>query len=445
MAIRSARPKPRRQRTAGRGVCLAITIIMVLSLTMLAGCPGKKESDVMTIRFVTWKPNQPEAWEEILRIFHEENPGIRIEREIGPHSSTAFHDLLTQKLKNRSRDVDVFFMDVIWPAEFAAAGWAMPLDDFIAAQEREKFLEGAILANTFENRLYGIPLFVDSGMLYYRKDLLKQYGFKPPVTWQEMADISGKIVIKESKKGRYIYGFSGQFKQYEGLVCGMMEYILSNNGMLVDREKGVSAVTGKPAIEAVRFVRDRIIGGAAPVGVLAYQEPESLDLFIQGKAVFHRNWPYAWQIANDPQRSTIAGNVGIAKLPHFPAGKSYAALGGWQLGISSYSEHKEAAWKFVQFLASDRIQKLLAVRSGKAPTRKALYDDPEVLKANPHFRDMKDVFLSAYPRPVTPLYPALSNILQRYFSTVISDRQSDIAGEAENASREMNKLLSMTQ
>ncbi len=445
MAIRSAQPKPLRHRDVGKSVCLAITIIMVLSLTMLAGCPGKKESAVMTIRFVTWKPNQPEAWEEILRIFHEENPGIRIEREIGPHSSSAFHDLLTQKLKNRSTDLDVFFMDVIWPAEFAAAGWAMPLDDFFSGQEREKFLEGAILANTFENRLYGIPLFVDSGMLYYRTDLLKQYNFKPPVTWQEMVDTAGKIVIKESKKGKYIYGFSGQFKQYEGLVCDMMEYILSNNGMLVDRGKGVSAIGGKPAVEAVRFVRDRIIGGAAPVGVLAYQEPESLDLFVQGKAVFHRNWPYAWQIANDPQRSTIAGNVGIAKLPHFPGGESYAALGGWQLGISSYSEHKEAAWKFVQFLTSERIQKLLAVKSGKAPTRKALYDDPEVLKANPHFRDMKDVFLSAYPRPVTPLYPALSNILQRYFSIVISDRQSDIAGEAENASREMNKLLSMTQ
>jgi multiple sugar transport system substrate-binding protein len=445
MAIRDAQPKPLRHKAVVKSIFLAVTIVMALSLTMLAGCSGKKESDVMTIRFVAWKPNQPEVWEEILRIFHAENPGIRIEREIGPHSSTAFHDLLTQKLKNRSRDVDVFFMDVIWPAEFAAAGWAMPLDDFISGQEREKFLEGAILANTFENRLYGLPLFVDSGMLYYRKDLLKQYGFTPPVTWQEMTDAAGKIVIKESKKGKYIYGFSGQFKQYEGLVCDMMEYILSNGGMLVDREKGVSAIEGKPALDAVRFVRDSIIGSAAPVGVLAYQEPESLDLFIQGKAVFHRNWPYAWQIANDPQRSTIAGKVGIAKLPHFPGGKSYAALGGWQLGISSYSEHKEAAWKFVQFLTSERIQKLLAVKSGKAPTRKALYDDPEVLKANPHFRDMKDVFLSAYPRPVTPLYPALSNVLQRYFSTAISDRQSDVAGEAENASREMNKLLSMTQ
>jgi len=445
MAIRGSKPKSPGCSAVGMRPFLALAIMALLLLTLLTGCSSKKDSDVTTIRFVTWKPNQPEAWEKILSIFHQENPDLKIQREIGPHSSTAFHDLLTQKLKNKSRDVDVFFMDVIWPAEFAAAGWALPLDDFIAGQEREKFLEGAIFANTFENRLYGIPLFIDSGMLYYRKDLLQQYGFTPPVTWQEMVNTADKIVIGESKKANTIYGFSGQFKQYEGLVCNMMEYILSNNGMLVDRGKDVSAVTGKRAIEAVRFVRDQIIGVAAPVGVLAYQEPESLDLFIQGKAVFHRNWPYAWQISNDPQRSTIAGKVGIAKLPYFPGGKNYSTLGGWQLGISRYSEHKEAAWKFVQFLTSERIQKLLAITSGKAPTRRALYDDPEVLKENPHFRYMKEVFLSAYPRPVTPLYPALSNLLQRYFSTAIADKQSDIRGEAEDTSREMNKLLSMSK
>jgi multiple sugar transport system substrate-binding protein len=196
-------------------------------------------------------------------------------------------------------------------------------------------------------------------------------------------------------------------------------------------------------VEAVRFVRDRIIGKIAPVGVLTYQEPESLDLFIQGKAVFHRNWPYAWEISNNPGRSRIAGKVGIAKLPHFSGGRSFSTLGGWQLGISSYSRNKEAAWRFVSFVASERIQKLIAITSGKAPTRKALYSDPEILKANPHFSDMKDVFVSAYPRPRSPLYPAISNILQRYFSKTISMPDSDIEEEARIASTEIDKIVSL--
>jgi len=419
--------------------------LLCMALLVVPACQ-KKESAKTTLKFVTWKPNQPEVWEEIGRIFEQEHPDIRVEKEIGPHSSTAFHDLLTQKLKNKSKDVDVFFMDVIWPPEFAAAGWALPLDDLFNENERKAFLEGTILANTYQGHIYGVPLFIDSGMLFYRKDLLDKYKLPVPVTWEEMISQAAKIVKGEAKEGAEMQGFSGQFKQYEGLVCDMMEYIMSNGGAIIDTQTGKSALTEKKAVDSVRFVRDQIIGKAAPQGVLTYQEPESLDLFVQGKAVFLRNWPYAWEIANNPDKSRIAGKVGIARLPHFKGNKSYATLGGWQLGISKYSENSKAAWEFVRFLTSERIQKLFAIRSGKAPTRNALYQDGEVLRANPHFADMQDVFLTAYPRPRTPLYPAVSNILQRYFSTAISEKKgADITKEAETASREIDRVLSMTE
>jgi multiple sugar transport system substrate-binding protein len=331
-------------------------------------------------------------------------------------------------------------MDVIWPAEFASAEWALSLEEYFSLSEQQKFLNGPILANSYNGKIYGIPLFIDSGILYYRKDLLKRHGFNPPKTWQEMVEQARQIVAKERKE-RTIYGFSGQFKQYEGLVCDMLEYILSNGGKIINPQTGKCAIAQKPAVDAVRFVRDQIIGNLAPKGVLTYQEPESIALFIQGKAVFHRNWPYAWEVSNNPQRSKIAGMVGITKLPHFPGGKSHATLGGWQLGISRYSKNKEAAWRFVQFLTSEKIQKHLALRSGLAPTRKVLYEDTEIIRAYPQFSDMKDVFLTAYPRPRTPLYPALSNVLQRYFHKAISDPASDIDKEARSASQEIDKIL----
>jgi multiple sugar transport system substrate-binding protein len=396
------------------------------------------------LTFVAWKPNQPEVWEEIYSIFEQEYPDIRIKREIGPHSSTSFHDLLTQKLKNKSTDVDVFLMDVVWPPEFATAGWALPLDVFFPKDKQDQFLQATIQANTYQGHIYGIPLFIDSGMLYYRRDLLEKYGFNMPETWSEMVSQAEKIVMEEAKQGNEIYGFSGQFKQYEGLVCNMMEFIMSNGGAFVDSDTGKSAIAGEQAIEAVRFVRDRLIGKTAPRGVLTYQETESLDLFIQGKVVFHRNWPYAWEISNNPSKSTVSGKVEIARLPHFKGCRSYATLGGWQVGISSFSKKKDIAWKFVDFLTSEKIQKLFAIKSGKAPTREALYNNEEILKANPHFKRMKDVFLTAYPRPLTPLYPSLSNIMQRYFSKIISSTDTDIVKEADDASKEMNKILSMT-
>ena len=68
-------------------------------------------------------------------------------------------------------------MDVIWPAEFAAAGWALPLDAFFSAAERNLFLDAPIQADTYDGRIYGVPMFVDAGMLYYRKDLLEKHRF----------------------------------------------------------------------------------------------------------------------------------------------------------------------------------------------------------------------------------------------------------------------------
>ncbi len=420
---------------------ILFTIALLSLVLFLAGCGGKKTDGEQTLHFYMWKPNQPEVWNEIIAIFEAEHPGVKIEREIGPHSSTAFHDLLTQKLKNRSRDLDVFLMDVVWPAEFAAAGWAMPLDDRFPKAEQSQYLAGTIDANTYGGKIYGLPLYIDSGMLYYRRDLLDKHGFKPPQTWPEMVRQAETITAGKSN----IYGFSAQLKQYEGLVCNMMEYIAGNRGHLVDPKTGAPAIDKPPAIEAVRFVRDRIVGKAAPGGVLTYEEPESLALFTQGKAVFLRSWPYVWKIANNPERSTVVGKVGVALLPHFPGGESHATLGGWQVGISAYSENRDLAWSFAQFLSSMRIQKHLAVKAGLAPTRTSLYDDADVLNAAPQFREMKPVFFSALPRPRSPLYPALSNIMQRYFSKAISDPHSDLASEAGAAAVEMEKTLALTR
>ena len=419
-------------------LCIALMIAF-----LLAGCIKEGASGKTVIHFVTWKPNIPGVMEEIIQIFETENPAIKIRRETGPHSSTAFHDLLTQKLKNKSEDVDVFLMDVIWPPEFAAAGWALPLNDLFPPPEQEKFMSSTILANTFKDNIYGVPLFIDSGVFYYRKDLLDKYQLPVPGTWQQMVDNAEWIVHEESKTNGELYGFSGQFKQYEGLVCNMQEYILSNGGSVADAENGTSGLGDAPAVEAVRFVRENIIGKAAPAGVLTYQEPESLDLFVQGKALFHRNWPYAWQISNDPEKSKVVGKVGIAKLPHFKGQESYSTLGGWQVGISNYSKNKEAAWTFVQFLTSGRVQKILALKAGRAPARKGLYEDAEILASYPHFRDMHEVFLTAYPRPGTPLYPAVSNVLQRYFSRAISSPDINLEKEAKGAAEEIEKILAM--
>jgi trehalose/maltose transport system substrate-binding protein len=418
-------------------------VVALLLVALAAACGGPRRETGDALRFVTWKPNVPGVWDEAVRRFERANPGVRVVREVGPHSTTAFHDLLTQKLKNRDPDVDVFLMDVVWPAEFAAAGWAQNVAGRLSAEDRAAFLPATLAANTWRGGIYGIPAFIDAGLLYYRKDLLDAYRLSVPATWEELARTARQIVAGERRKGRKIAGYSGQFKQYEGLVCDMLEFVASNGGRLIDPASGRAALSSPAVLEAVRWVRDSLIGEVAPRSVLTYEEPESLSLFIQGKAVFLRNWPYAWGLANDPRRSRVVGEVGVTSLPHFPGHASASTLGGWQYGISAFSRRPELAWRFVAFMSSPEMQRFLAVHAFRAPARAALYRDRAVLAANPQFAGQAAAFGAALPRPVTPVYPAISSVLQRFFSQALAARDSDIAALAQQADREIDGYLEM--
>lgn len=413
-------------------------------LLLVAGCRESPSGDgPVTLRFVSWKPTQPVVWNELLRRFEESHPGTRLERQVGPHSSTAFHDLVTQKLRNHDPAIDVFFMDVVWVAEMAAAGWARPLDERFPASERARFLEGAIRANTWNGRVWGVPAFVDAGMLYYRKDLLEKHGVAVPDTWEELEAAARAIVAAEGD--RDLVGYTAQLKQYEGLVCNLLELIAARGGHLIDAGATRSTLLEPPALAAVRFARDRIVGGIAPRAALTWEEPESLAVFLQGHAVFHRNWPYAWEVSNDSERSRVTGKVGLAPLPRFEGGERAAALGGWQYGISAFSQHPDEAWAFVEYMTSAETQRFLAVEASLAPTRTALYDDETVLARNPRFADQAASFRAAVPRPVTPAYPAVSNVLQRYFSSALADPESDVEALAKTASEEIDRLLALVR
>jgi multiple sugar transport system substrate-binding protein len=418
------------------------TIVVLLTAGLVCGVsPHLKADKSTTIVFLMWKPNQPEVWEHLIQRFHREHPGIRVQVQVGPHSSTEYHAIVTQRLKNRDASVDVFFMDVIWPPEFASAGWAIDLTSRLSKEEQGEFLTATIAANTYGNRLYGVPCFLDAGLLYYRKDLLEKYGLKPPRSWTEML-AQGDLITK-GEADRTLHVYSAQFKQYEGLVCNMLEFIWSHGCSVLDADRRRVRLAEPASIHAIAFVRDKIIGKAAPKGVVNYEEPESLDLFIQGGAVFHRNWPYAWAVSNDPDKSNVPGRVGVAPLPAFAGHSSASALGGWQLGISQWSKQPDEAWEFVEFMTSVDSQKTLAIEAGLAPSRIRIYRDPEIQKKMPHLRAFLPAFERARHRPVSPVYSMISQELQRFFSQAIVERTSNLSGLADGTSARIEKLVQL--
>jgi trehalose/maltose transport system substrate-binding protein len=401
------------------------------------------QAQTKELHFVTWKSEAPAVWQQAIADFERDNPGVRIVQEIGPQSSTQLHDLLAQKLKNRDPGLDVFMMDVVWPAEFASANWALPLDRYFTNAARKEFIEAPILAGQYERQIYAVPLFIDAGLLYFRKDLLQKYSLPAPRTWPELVESAKTIIAGE--KDSALTGYSGQFKQYEGLICNMMEFVLSNQGGFWDERRQVSLVDQPAAISAVQFVRDNVISAIANRAVLAYEEPESLALFTQGRAIFHRNWPYAWTVADDVKTSRVAGKVGVSELPSFPGGNAVTTLGGWQLGISRFSRQPDLAWRFVDFMTGEQMQKRIARATGRAPTRRALYEDAQLTAALPQLKFLFRVFKHAVPRPRTPVYLPLSNVMQRYFSSMLALPDTDINGRSRLAARDMNRLLELAR
>jgi multiple sugar transport system substrate-binding protein len=357
-------------------------------------------------------------FEDILRLFEKQHPGITVKDEVLPASTDTQHQFYVINLESKSSDFDVISMDVIWVPEFARSGWLTQLDHLFAESDRDKFFSSTVKAVTYNDHVYAIPWYIDAGVMYYRKDLLDKYGFNPPDTWSELITIASTISGQESD----IYGFIWQGKQYEGLVCNAMEYIWGNGGKVLKKNRAV--LQSHENVHALQFMHDLIYTHKiTPALVTTAIEETTRHIFGNGKAVFMRNWPYAWNIfqKND---SPVKDKVGVCALPEFKGKKSASTLGGWQLGINRFSRKKEEAEKLITFLTSPEIQKKMALTVGYKPTRLTLYSDSDIKREQPFMIMLRDILMNARARPVTPHYMALTQILQPEFSAVISGKKT---------------------
>ncbi|MGH7719603.1 MAG: extracellular solute-binding protein, partial [Gemmatimonadaceae bacterium] len=301
--------------------------------------------------------------------FMDRNPALRVEIQPTPDDATQRHQLYVQWLNARVGDPDILQLDVVWTAEFAAAGWILPLDRFAGAGGG--FFPATIEANSWAGRLYAIPWFVDVGLLYWRSDLLD----RPPGTVDELvrfaaacqsrpvsvptvpgaaAIASGTRCLSNSSNGPQRvprgsvgkggapasgvpFGIVWQGARYEGLVTVFVEYLGAFGGRIMDDE-GRVLVDSPEAVRALTHMRDQIHRyGVAPPEVLTWHEEETRFAFQNGNAVFMRNWPYASGLLRDSSASRVAGRFSIAPMPATPGGRPTATLGGAQLAINAHS------------------------------------------------------------------------------------------------------------
>jgi multiple sugar transport system substrate-binding protein len=380
-------------------------LLLLVAVLLVAACGN--ETDRVSITFAVGK--DPTGYhQQLLEDFEAAHPGLRVKLIEMPESATQQHNSYVTYFSSADASIDVYSVDIIWPSEFGAAGWLLPLDEYFSQDELDEFLPGPVEGCTYEGTLFAIPWFTDAGILYYRRDLLENEELSPPETWD---DLLAQSRLLHQEYG--VYGFVFQAQQYEGLICNFLEYVWANGGRVLT-PSGEVTIDSPEAVEALEFMAALVSqNDITPEGIATYKEEESRQLFTEGKAAFMRNWPYAWALAQSEEKgSEVAGMVGIAPLPHPPGGTSAACLGGWNLAISRYSKHPSESAQFIRFMTSYEAQKTFALEGGRLPTRKALYHDQDVLLRNPHYESLYEAFMTARPRPVTPFYPKLSDLLQ---------------------------------
>lgn len=407
-----------------RNCCLRAVFLLCLILVL----PACESSEPSSLRFSAGgAPGEITFWETLIRRF-ETQSGIAVTLVRQPTDTDQRRQGLVVPLLARQSDPDIFLIDVAWLGQFAASNWLEPLDERVKREQYplDAFFDSVLgTADRYRGTLVALPVYVDGGLLYYRRDLLDRFGFSgPPETWEELRQMS--LLVQKEMRGEDpgFYGYVWQGAQYEGLVCNYLEVAAAAGGGFSSGD-GASGLASEPNIRALNFLRDTLHGSRiSPPNTFSEMREEETRLYFQsGHALFERNWPYAWTLHESPD-SVVRGKIGLAPLPRFEGGQPASALGGWHAGISRFSDRKEEAWQFLKFILSPEIQKELALEIGWNPARKTVYEDLEVLRRLPHLKRLKAVFENAVARPGYPFYTQWSAVVQRHLNAALASEEN---------------------
>jgi multiple sugar transport system substrate-binding protein len=407
-----------------------LVALVVTALFAAVGCGGggddsggapkaEKATQAKASGNVTWciGKDTTGAFGTVVDNFNKANPGAKVKLLELPEDAVEQRRLQIQRLRAKSTECDVLGMDVIWTAEYAAQGWLKDVSDYIS-QNGDKYIKSTVDTTSYEGKNWGVPFNSNAGFIYYRTDEVD----KAPETWEDL--------YKEAQSGN---GVVYQGFRYEGLTVNFLELVYSAGGSVLSEDGKEATADSQEVKDALTFMADGIKDGAAPKAVTTYKEEESRRAFESGNATFMRNWPYAYALGKD---SKIADNFDIATFPGFAGKEGAGVLGGYNLAISAYSKNPEGSLAFAEFATDPKQQALMATEASLPPTVTETYDDPAVKKAMPFAEELRTAIDQAQPRPVSPVYPQISEAI---YNNVYAALQGDMS--ADEAASKMNEEI----
>jgi multiple sugar transport system substrate-binding protein len=410
------------------GLLRVLAVLAVLAIA-IAGCGGSGDDDdggaagdakevtqAKASGDVTWciGKDTTGAFGTVVDNFNKANPDANVKLLELPEAADQQREQQIQRLQAESSECDVLGMDVIWTAEYAAQGWITDITEAVE-KRKDEFVPSTVETALYEDKYWAMPFNTNAGFLYYRKDQAPE----APTEWEALYEDA------QQQNGIVYQGF-----RYEGLTVNFLELLYSAGGSVVNEDGTEATADSQEVRDVLTFMADGIKNGAAPKAVTTYKEEESRRAFESGNATYMRNWPYAYALGKE---SKIGDNLEITTFPGYAGNEGAGVLGGYDLAISAYSKNPEGALAFMNFATAPEQQVIQATEASLPPVLTEVYSDPQVEKAMPFAADLLKAVEQAQPRPVSPVYPQISEaIYTNVYAALQGDRSPEEAASTMN-------------
>lgn len=403
-------------------VLLALTFLFVSFSPLMLH--AKEEKTTVRIAYnnyfkKSFGPADPPI-EAIKKEVSKKYPNIEVELNVTPLALGKMHNQLVTWFMSEDSTVDILGVHPVWMAEFGEAGWLLPLEDRIDKELLDSLNQSYLESHTYNGELLGLgPWWGGIGGLYYRKDLLNEYGFEPPETYSELVEIA-ETILKDRPN---LTGWTWPAMNDQVLVNRWGEFLRGFGGEYFN-EDGRCALNSDDGVEALEFMNSLIEDGITPRQVTNWKEADSQVRFINGDAIFHTGRQDLFLTLDNPEKSEVVDKWGFIPNPSQPDGASTGFYEGWAFGINRYTDVPEAATKVLEVMFSLPVQKTFALSQGPIQAHKGVYEDPDVLKHNPKLDQVLEVAKTAQPPFRSPNYPQISDILREEIHASLSGLRS---------------------
>lgn len=415
------------KRTVRVGLLSAATLLIA---PLLSACGSDGGGNGVVLSFYTAADGAEQYAEAAANCSAASAGKYKVEQKTLPKGADDQRLQLARRLTGNDSSLDLMTLDVVWTAEFAEAGWALPLPADIASEVSAGTLAGPLESAKWQDQLYAAPLNTNTQLLWYRKDLMPDG--QPPQTWDQMVDIAEGL----AEQGRPSW-IGVQGKQYEGLMVWFNTLLASAGGSVVGPDgTTVTVADGDAAEEALAVMKRVATARGADPSISQGDEASSRLGMESGNSAFQVNWPFvlpgiienaakgdlpyiddkgnATSVDTGNTVLTVNGEQNFLSAPYpsvIEGQPAKVTIGGFNVAVAKTSKHPDLAFEALTCLRNEENQRNNAVAGGVPPTLESLYDDPAFQSAYPAWREVRESLDTAAVRPVSPAYQSISTLI----------------------------------